>query len=134
MLASLRAALGIEALWQRPAGVLSRGERQRVQLFCALAQRKPIAVLDEPFGVFDPLQLRDVLAVVKDVATAGTIVVAAVHQLADAEKIADRILILAGGRRLAWGSLESLRAETNLPRASLEEIFIARLRGESHAA
>jgi ABC-type multidrug transport system ATPase subunit len=132
--AQLRAVLGVEALWNEPAGVLSRGERQRVQLFCALAQHKPIVVLDEPFAVFDPLQLVGVLAVVKEVAAAGAIVVAAMHQLVDAEKLADRILILAGGRRVAWGSLALLREETGLPEASLEQIFVARLAEGKHAA
>ena len=134
LIASLRARLGFEALLPQAAGSLSRGEKQRIQLFCTLAQSKPIVVLDEPFGAFDPLQLQGVLAAVKEVAASGAIVVAAVHQLADAEKIADRVLILDGGRRLAWGSLEALREEADLPGASLEQLFLARLAGRTHAA
>ena len=134
LIANLARAFGIANLLTQPAGVLSRGERQRVQLFCVLAQNKPIVVLDEPFGAFDPLQLQSVLKAVGEVAKAGATIVAAVHQLADAEKIADRVLILEGGRRLAWGSLEALRKETGLPEASLEQIFLARLAGGTHAA
>src|SRR5207244_3091874 len=78
LIANLGAAFGLEALLKQPAGTLSRGERQRAQLFCALAQSKPVVVLDEPFGVFDPLQLQGVLAAVKEVAASGAIVVAAV--------------------------------------------------------
>jgi ABC-2 type transport system ATP-binding protein len=58
---------------------------------------------------------------------------AAVHQLADAEKIADRILILRNGRAVAWGSLGALRQQAGLPDASLEQIFIAILTEKHHA-
>jgi ABC-2 type transport system ATP-binding protein len=133
LVANLRAAFGLEPLLKQPAGTLSRGERQRTQLFCALAQSKPVVVLDEPFGVFDPLQLQGVLTAVKEVAASGAIVVAAVHQLADAEKISDRVMILDRGRRLAWGSLEALRTESGLPDASLEQLFLARLSRGTHA-
>jgi len=133
LIAQLRLALGVESLLQQPAGTLSRGEAQRVQLFCTLSQNKPIVVLDEPFAAFDPLQLRDVLTAVKAVASTGAIIVAAVHQLADAEKIADRILILENGRGLAWGSLDALRQHSDLPNASLEQIFVALLSGRIHA-
>jgi len=133
LVADLRVALGIESLSKQAAGTLSRGEAQRVQLFCALAQDKPIVVLDEPFATFDPLQLRDVLATVKKVAASGAIVIAAVHQLADAEKVADRILVIQNGRGLAWGSLDALGQQTGLPDASLEQIFVALLSANHHA-
>jgi len=129
----LRLALGVESLSQQPAGTLSRGEAQRVQLFCTLAQSKPIVVLDEPFAAFDPLQLREVLPAVEAIAGAGAIIIAAIHQLADAEKIADRILILDNGRALAWGSLEALRQRSVLPKASLEQLFVALLSERTHA-
>src|SRR4029079_15536188 len=101
-------------------GVLSRGEKQRVALFLVLAVARPVVVLDEPFNAFDPLQLRDVFAAIELVADAGASLIATVHQLGDAEKVADRFLLLAGGQRVARGDLESLRAEAKLPAGSLE--------------
>jgi len=130
----LRAALGVSALLDVPAGVLSRGERQRVALFCALAIERAVVVLDEPFNAFDPLQLRDVLGAVRLLAERGTTVVTTVHQLRDAEKIAHRVLLLAEGRRVAWGNLESLRREADRPGADLEEVFIALLERRARAA
>jgi ABC-2 type transport system ATP-binding protein len=130
----LRTSLGIPALLDLPAGILSRGERQRVALFCALAVDRPVVVLDEPFNAFDPLQLRDVLAVVRRVAEAGTTIITSVHQLRDAQKIAHRVLLLADGRRIAWGDLASLRAEADRPGADLEEVFIALLERRARAA
>jgi ABC-type multidrug transport system ATPase subunit len=50
-----------------------------------------------------------------------------VHQLADADKIADRILLLAGGRAIAFADPLALRAQAGNPSAPLEEAFVALL-------
>jgi iron complex transport system ATP-binding protein len=130
----LRNALGVPALFDMPCGQLSRGERQRVALFCALAADRPVVVLDEPFSAFDPLQLKDVLHAVRRVTEAGATIVTSIHQLGDTEKVADRVLFLAEGRRIAWGTLDSLRHVTNLPGASLENVFVALLERKGRAA
>lgn len=130
----LRQALRVAELLDVPSGLLSRGERQRIALFCALAVDRPVVVLDEPFHAFDPLQLRDVFAAVRHVAETGTSVVTAIHQLGDAQKIARRVLLLADGRRVAWGNLDSLRSETSLPDGSLEDVFVALLERRVNAA
>lgn len=129
----LRKGLRISELLDVPSGVLSRGEQQRVALFCALAVDRPVVVLDEPFHAFDPLQLREVLGAVRRVSEAGATVVAAVHQLGDAQQVADRVLLLADGRRVAWGDLDSLRDQASLPGASLEDVFVALLQRRMHA-
>jgi ABC-2 type transport system ATP-binding protein len=130
----LRDALRIADLLEVPAGVLSRGERQRVALFCALAVDRPVVVLDEPFNAFDPLQLGEVLGAVRRVSEAGAAVITTVHQLRDAQKIAHRVLLLADGRRVAWGDLDSLREQANRPGAELEDVFIALLERRAHAS
>jgi ABC-2 type transport system ATP-binding protein len=128
-LADLRAALDLGAILERPMGLLSRGERKRVELFCAIALDRPAHVLDEPFDAFDPLQLRRVHEAVRATAARGSAVVVSVHQLAEAERIADRFLLLAGGKRVAFGDLASLRSLSG--ESSLEDIFVALL---EHAA
>jgi ABC-2 type transport system ATP-binding protein len=121
-------ALDIADLLDMPAGVLSRGERQRVSLFCTLVLGRNIAVLDEPLAPFDPLQVRSVVSALQTVAEAGTTIVATFHQLRDAERLANRFLLLADGRQVACGDLPSLRG---LARASsdatLEDVFVALL-------
>jgi iron complex transport system ATP-binding protein len=126
--------LDIDALNETPAGILSRGERQRVALFCALAVERPVVILDEPFGSFDPLKLRDVLAAVRRVAECGTAVVATVHHLGDAARVADRILILSEGRGVAWGDLSALRQRAGLPGGTLDEVFAAAVSRRHDAA
>ena len=85
------------------------------------------SLLDEPFSAFNPLQLRNVIATVRDVAGAATAVVASIHQLADADKVADRILLLAEGRSVAFGDLTALRTKVGSPGASLEDLFVSLL-------
>jgi ABC-type multidrug transport system ATPase subunit len=122
----LRAALGVGTLAPRPAGALSRGERQRVVLYTALSAARPIVVLDEPFEAFDPLQVAEVLTAVRAAAARGASVVCSLHQLTHAEKIADDVLLLADGRVVAWGDLDVVRRRGGAP-ASLEQAFIALL-------
>jgi ABC-type multidrug transport system ATPase subunit len=114
------------------AGVLSRGERQRLALFSALVLGRPIVVLDEPFSAFDPLQLRDVLKAVRSMASSGTTILASIHQLADAEKIADRVLLLAEGRAIAFGSPAELKARAGHADMTLEEVFVTLLERTTH--
>jgi len=119
-----RERFGLDALRARRGDELSRGEAKRVWLAATALLERPIALLDEPFGAFDPLQLDDVLAAVR--ATFGRrAVIATVHQLETAERIADRVLILAAGRAVAHGTLAELRERVGQPEASLDAIFRA---------
>jgi ABC-type multidrug transport system ATPase subunit len=131
---ALRSLLAIEPLLEHGAGVLSRGERQRVALFSTLVLARPIVVLDEPFSAFDPLQLRDVLRAVRMVLASGAAVLASVHQLSDAEKIADRILLMADGRALAFGSRAELGTQAGNADLPLEETFVELLARRTRAA
>jgi ABC-2 type transport system ATP-binding protein len=132
-IAALRESLAIEPLLSKPVGILSRGEHQRVALFCTLVLGRSVVVLDEPFSTFDPLQLRNVFAVVREIAGAPTAVVASVHQLSDAERIADRILLLVDGKKLAFGDRASLAASAGHS-GSLDEIFVSLLEGTRRAS
>lgn len=125
--AALRQGLGLWPLCGARAAELSRGERRRVALFDALCTRRPVIVLDEPFGVFDPRQLLDILALVQKRAAAGHALLLSVHQMSDAEKLAARCLLLRQGRVVALGTLAELQARAGLPGASLEAIFLALL-------
>lgn len=136
---SIRARLGLSALLRTRAGELSRGEVRRLALAEALLLARPLVVLDEPFGAFDPLQLREVLALLADEAAAGAAFLVSVHQLSDAEKFADHVLLLHRGRVLAAGDQASLRRRAGLADAPLEAVFLALVLGatpeaEAHAA
>ena len=108
---------GAEDLLARRGGLLSRGEEKRVWIAWALALSRAVVVMDEPFGAFDPVQLDGILDRVRAHAAKGATIVATIHQMAIAERIADRILLLHEGRVVASGT----RAEIG----PLEEAFRA---------
>lgn len=121
--APLDRRLGVEGLLERRGAELSRGEAKRVSLALALSLARPVVVLDEPFGAFDPLQLDDVLAVVRACARSGAAIIVTIHQMSTAERIADRVVLLAGGRTVAAGTLGELRARAGGSELAFEEVF-----------
>jgi ABC-type multidrug transport system ATPase subunit len=126
---TLTERLGLRTLRDATIGSLSRGERRRVLLFEALAARNPFLLLDEPTGVFDPLQLLDVVQLLHQAAGQGTGMLVTVHQMSDAEALTSRILVLARGRVVALGAMAELRALAGVSgSASLHETFLALLR------
>ncbi len=129
--AELAQQLGLSRLVRERAGPLSRGQKRRLSLFFALCTSRPVVVLDEPLGTFDPLQLLGVLGVLRARAGTGAALLLSVHQMADAEKIASRILVLDTGRAVAFGTLAALRARAGHPNGSLEEVFLHLLQTES---
>jgi ABC-type multidrug transport system ATPase subunit len=124
----LEEQLGLRPLRRAFAGELSRGEKRRVLLFTALCTDRPVIVLDEPLGVFDPLQLIQVRGLLQQRVRTGARLLLSIHHMAEAERIASRILLLDGGQRVAFGSLLDLRAQTQRPDASLEDVFVSLLR------
>jgi len=126
--------LGVRRLASDRAGRLSRGQKQRLSLFAALCTSRPVLVLDEPLAAFDPLQLLDVMPVLRDRAAAGAAVLLSVHQMTDAEKLASRVLVLDAGVVVAFGTLRDLRAQVGRYTASLEDVVLGLLRTrEGHA-
>jgi ABC-type multidrug transport system ATPase subunit len=123
--------LGLRPLYDAPAGALSRGERRRILLFAALVSARPFLLLDEPTGVFDPLQLLDVMALFRECAGRGAGLMVTVHQMSDAEALASRILLLDDGRALACDTLDGLRTLAGLPGGSLQQVFLALLRARA---
>ena len=107
--AELLAAVGLEAQANRSWKRLSGGEKQRLSLALALAARPDVAFLDEPTSGVD-LNGRDAIRrIVAGLAADGCAVVLATHELAEAERLADRVVIFDGGQVVADGSLAELR-------------------------
>jgi ABC-2 type transport system ATP-binding protein len=65
--------------------------------------------LDEPTTGFDPRARRDVWKLIEEVREAGTTILLTTHALDEAERLADRVAVLAGGRIVALGTPEELR-------------------------
>ena len=88
---------------------LSGGQRRRLDVAVGIVGRPELLFLDEPTAGFDPHAKREFHELVHRLTDLeGTTVLLTTHDLAEAEKLADRILILAGGRIVADGSADQL--------------------------
>ena len=78
---------------------LSGGQQSRVALARMLLRDKPVALLDEPFAALDPGLRREMLGLVRDLCEeTGQTLIMATHDLRDAERLCDRVLLLEGGQ------------------------------------
>jgi ABC-2 type transport system ATP-binding protein len=117
--------LGLSPIMYKTLNALSKGYKRRVLLALALLSRQPLLMLDEPFDGFDLRQSLSVMDLLREYRASRTMILS-IHQLTEAEKICDRILLLDQGRVLAIGTLDELRKQTGLtPDARLEEVFLA---------
>jgi ABC-2 type transport system ATP-binding protein len=89
---------------------LSLGNQQRVQIIAALLHEPTALVLDEPFSGLDPAAVDAMADVLRDRAASGAPVLFSSHQLDLVERLCDRLVVLARGRVVAQGSVETLRA------------------------
>jgi ABC-2 type transport system ATP-binding protein len=96
--------VGLRAAARTPWRRLSGGEQQRLSLALALVGRPRVAFLDEPTAGVDVAGRRVVREVVRDLRDAGVCVLLTTHELEDAERLADHIVIIDRGRLVAHGS------------------------------
>jgi ABC-2 type transport system ATP-binding protein len=102
--ADLAGRLGIDSFAGTSVRRLSGGQRQRVALAAALVGRPEVVFLDEPSAGLDPHARLDVWELVRSVATDGAAVVLTTHSFEEAERLADRVVIVAAGRTVADGT------------------------------
>lgn len=102
--------LGLEERADDALESLSLGNQQRAQIAASLVHHPVALVLDEPFSGLDPIAVEVVLGVLRDYAAQGAPVLFSSHQLDIVERLCDDVVVIGGGRILAAGSRESLRA------------------------
>jgi ABC-2 type transport system ATP-binding protein len=103
----------------------SRGMRQKVALAGALVHEPRLIILDEPLTGLDAGSARLVKNVLGERVRAGSTVIMTTHILEIAERMADRIGVISGGRLIAEGTLGELRGRIGAGDASLEDMFLA---------
>jgi len=104
--------VGLAAVRRTPWRRLSGGEQQRLALALALVGRPQVLFLDEPTAGVDPegrMVVRDIIAGQRD---RGICVILTTHELAEAERLADHVVIIDHGRMLAEGSPAELASGT----------------------
>ena len=123
----------------------SKGMRQKVALAGALIHEPQLIILDEPLTGLDAGSARQVKGVLRERVHAGGTVIMTTHILEVAERMADRIGVIAHGRLIAEGTLDELRLQAGKnetpgadavagDRASLEDTFLALLAQPAEAA
>ena len=110
----LVARLGIDAFAGTTVRRMSGGQRQRVALAGAVLPRPDVLFLDEPTAGLDPHARLDVWDLVRAEADRGACVVLTTHSFEEAERVADRVVIMARGHVVADGSLARVRGGRTL--------------------
>jgi iron complex transport system ATP-binding protein len=101
----------------RELGTLSAGERQRVWIAVAIAQRASVVLLDEPTSHLDLKASVETLALIRELAAAGALVVTVLHQLEEAAAFTDRVVVLGCEGVVADGPPESALTSATIERA-----------------
>ena len=108
---------------------LSRGMQQKVAIARALLTTPMLLLLDEPTTGLDPKSKRDVQAFIEEIRQErNAVIVLTTHDMAEAERLCDKIAIIDKGRFIAEGTVEELIANTpseNGDLGTLEDVFIA---------
>ena len=115
-------------------GRLSDGNRQRVNIAIGLLARPAVLLLDEPSASLDPRQRARLWEFIAGLAREGTTVVFSTHDVGEAERHADRLLVLADGELLFTGTPAELErvANADAAAADFESAFVAFLRERGH--
>lgn len=117
--------LKLEPVLNKRAKELSRGYQKRLLIAIGLLSKNEILMLDEPFEGLDIKQTKEVVAILKDEKAQGKTFILSIHQIADAQRIADSFLLLSSGSLLGYGPLTDLQKIAGLSEGSLEDVFVA---------
>jgi ABC-type multidrug transport system ATPase subunit len=117
--------VGLRPVLAKRVRALSKGYNRRLIIAFGLLTRHPVLLMDEPFDGFDLRQGRDMMSVLRRVASGGRTLLLSIHQLRDAEQVCDRFALLADGQIRGVGTLDELRRRANRPGGNLEDVFLA---------
>jgi ABC-2 type transport system ATP-binding protein len=109
----LLTATGLTQVMRTPAKRLSGGERQRLALALALVGRPSVIFLDEPTAGIDPSGRIAVRSIISNLRDDGVAIILTTHELEEAERLADRVVIIANGSVVAKGTLDELRQKSH---------------------
>ena len=112
-------AQGLGHALKKPIKALSKGMAQKVQLLSALAHEPELVVLDEPFSGLDPVNQQALEAMIREIAARGATVLFSTHVMQHAERLCDKVVLMARGRKVFDGDVNTARCAA--PRALVLE-------------
>jgi ABC-2 type transport system ATP-binding protein len=119
-------AFGLEEIAGLPFDGYSRGNRQKFSLVAGLMHKPKLLLVDEPIVGLDPASISIAKDMLSDFAKQGGAVLLVSHTLPVVEELADRILLMQGGRIRAQGDLHALRQQAGCgPKDGLDDVYAA---------
>ena len=103
-------AQGLGASKNKKMKELSKGMAQKVQLIASVVHRPEFVILDEPFSGLDPVNQMGLETVIRDLAANGATVLFSTHVMQHAERLCDRVVLVARGRKAFEGTVAEARA------------------------
>jgi lipopolysaccharide export system ATP-binding protein len=122
-LEELLVQLGLETVRTSKAYTLSGGERRRLEIARSLTLQPSFILLDEPFSGIDPLTVKDLQEIIRDLAKSGIGVLITDHNVRETLSVTDRAYILKSGKIFRKGSPEQLSNDAEVRRVYLGDHF-----------
>ncbi|HET9995547.1 MAG TPA: LPS export ABC transporter ATP-binding protein [Candidatus Acidoferrum sp.] len=122
-LEELLVQLGLETVRTSKAYTLSGGERRRLEIARSLTLQPSFILLDEPFSGIDPLTVKDLQEIIRDLAKSGIGVLITDHNVRETLTVTDRAYILKSGKIFRKGSPELLSNDPEVRRVYLGDHF-----------
>ena len=103
-------AHGLGHAMNRQIRALSKGMAQKVQLLSALVHEPELVILDEPFSGLDPVNQQELEVMIRGLTARGATVLFSTHVMQHAERLCDKVVLIAKGRKVFDGKVEDARA------------------------
>ena len=122
-LEELLVQMGLETVRTSKAYTLSGGERRRLEIARSLTLQPSFILLDEPFSGIDPLTVKDLQEIIRDLANSGIGVLITDHNVRETLRVTDRAYILKSGKIFRKGRPEELSNDPEVRRVYLGDHF-----------
>jgi lipopolysaccharide export system ATP-binding protein len=122
-LEELLAQMGLETVRQSKAYMLSGGERRRLEIARSLTLQPSFILLDEPFSGIDPLTVRDLQELIRELSRSGIGVLITDHNVRETLSVTDRAYIVNHGKIMAKGTPKDLSNNPEVRRVYLGDTF-----------
>jgi len=100
---------GLKDFGDKPTDALSKGMGQKVQMLASIAHDPEFVILDEPFSGLDPVNQQVMEEIIRDIAARNRTVLFSTHVMQHAERLCEKILLLAKGRKIFEGSVSDAK-------------------------
>ena len=100
---------GLKDFAEKPTEALSKGMGQKVQMLASIAHDPEFVILDEPFSGLDPVNQEVMEKIIRDMAARNRTILFSTHVMQHAERLCDRILLMAKGKKIFDGTLNEAR-------------------------